>query len=256
MTATITATAESAAVPPRVRLNVTTNQSTIMLYRVAQDGTRTPVRSYDGGAFPVSGGTLVAYDPEAPFGLPVTYTADGTGVTNSGTVTVSSDRVWLVHPGVPSRSQVVIPLQLSPRERDVAQSVRYPLGREFPIVATDGKRKAAQYELTLRTETLDQLAALDELLSDASPLLLNVPASWGWGVVSEYVAVGRISEARYPNVWGAHPVRRWSLPCSVVARPVGGSQVDNTYAKSKALYATYAARKAAHATYGQAFDPS
>lgn len=254
MTATITATAEPGAVPPRVRLDVTTNQTSITLYRVAQDGTRTPVRSYDGGPFPVSAGALVAYDPEAPFGLPVSYTADGAGVTNSGLVTVNAADVWLTHPGVPSRSQTIELRAISARQYEANQSVRYPLGRVFPIVASDGKRKAAVYELTLLTEVQADVAPLEALFADLSPLLLNVPPQSGLGHPTEYVAVGRLSVGRLVQI-GDVPHREWSLPCSVVARPPGGSQVDNTYAKSLGLYPTYGARKAAHATYGDAFDP-
>lgn len=254
MTATIVATAEPGATPPRVRLDVTTNQSTITLYRVAQDGTRTPVRSYDGGPFPVSGGTLVAYDSEVPLGLPFTYTADGTGVTNSGTVTVDDDRVWLQHPGIPSRSQIVELRGLSARSYEADVAVRYPLGRQFPISASDGQRKAATYEMTLITESVADMGPLEELLDDLSPLLLNVPPVLGLAQPSEYVSVGRVTVGRLVQI-GDVPHREWSLPCSVVARPPGGSQVDNTYAKSLALYPTYGARYAAHATYGLAFDP-
>lgn len=253
MTATITATAEPTATPPRVRLNVTTNQATITLYRVAQDGTKTVVRSYDGGPFPVSAGTLVAYDPEAPVGLPVSYTADGAGVTNSSVVTVTTTDVWFTHPGVPSRSQIVELASLSPRVSDANQSVRYPLGRKYPIVASDGVRKAPSYEVKVLTDSLAELGALDALLADLSPLLLQVPPSLEWGQASEYVTVGQVSMGRLVQI-GDVPWREWTLPCSVVARPPGGSQVYNTYARSKSLYTTYGARKAAHATYGAAFN--
>lgn len=254
MTTSITATVEPAATPPRVRLDVTTTSTSITLYRVAQDGTQTAVRSYDGGPFPVTAGTLVAYDPEAPAGLPVSYTADGTGVTGSAVVTVTSDRVWLSHPGVPSRSQPVTVAKLSERSYEANQSVRYPLGRRFPIAASDGKRKAAAYDLTIRTTTLDDMGAIELLLDDLCPLLLNVPADKGWGQVAEYVAVGKVTAGRIVQ-WGPQPMREWLLPCSVVDRPPGGSQVDNTYGASLALYPTYADRYAAQATYGQAYDP-
>jgi hypothetical protein len=255
MTATITASAEPAAIPPRVRLDVTTDQTSLTLYRVQPDGQRIPVRSYDGGPFPVSGGTLVAYDPEAHFGMPVTYTADGAGVTGSASVTVTSEHVWAVHPGVPSRSQIVELRSLSPRSYEANQSLRYPLNRRFPIVASDGRRKAPTYDMKLLTETLDDLGPLEELLDDLAPLLLNIPPGMGLGQASEYVAVGRVSMGRLVQI-ANEPMREWDLACSVTGRPVGGSQVDNTYAKSLALYPTYADRLAAHATYGEAFDPA
>lgn len=253
MTATIVATAEPDATPPRVRLNVTTNQTSLTLYRVAQDGTKTPVRSYDGGPFPVSGTTLTAYDPEAAIGLPVSYTADGAGITNSGVVTVTGSQVWLAHPGVPTRSQPITVRTLGERSYQSNQSVRYPLGRRYPIVASDGRRKAATYDLTLLTSTLTDMGELEDLFADMSPLLLQVPADKGWGVVSEYVAIGDVKQGRVVRV-AVEPMREWSLPCSVVDRPAGGSQAFNTYGLSLSKYATYGARFAAHATYGAAFN--
>lgn len=107
MTATVTATAEPDNSPPRVRLDVVTDQSTVVLHRVEQDGRRTVVRSYDGGPLPVVGGEVLIYDHEAPIGLPVSYTADGTAVTPSELVTLTGDRIWLVHPGVPVRDGLV-----------------------------------------------------------------------------------------------------------------------------------------------------
>lgn len=252
MTATITATIEPAATPPRIRLNVTTDQTSLTLYRVAQDGTRTLVRSYDGGPFPVSGTTLTAYDPEAPIGLPVSYTADGAGVTNSAVVTLTGTDAWLTHPGVPTRSQSIMVRTLGERSYAANQSVRYPLGGRYPIVASDGRRKAATYDLTILTTTLTDMGEIEDLLADMSPLLLQVPVDKGWGIVSEYVAVGDVKQGRIVRL-AVDPMREWSLSCSVVARPAGGSQAFNTYGKSLALYPTYGARYAAHATYGAAF---
>lgn len=256
MTATITATPEPAAVPPRVRLDITTDQATVIPYRVAQDGTRTPVRTYDGGPLTVTGGTAVLYDPEAPIGSPVTYTADGTGVTNSAAVTVTGTAPWLVHPGIPARSMPIRIRGMSDRAADANQSIRYPLRRRFPIVAHDGVRKADTYTLTLATTGAAELAALRALLADLATLLLNVPADKRWlDLGTEYVAVGDLTDAN-PGGWGRYPGREWKLPCAVVARPGGGTQAFVTYGYSRGLYATYAARRAAHATYGQAFDPA
>lgn len=253
MTATITATIEPSATPPRIRLDVTTNQSTLVLYRVAADGTKTVVRSYDGGPFPVPGTSLLAYDSEAPIGLPVSYTADGAGVTNSAVVTLTGSSVWLTHVGVPTRSRSIMVGEFGPRAFSAQQAVRYPLGRKYPVVVSDGRRKAPQYDLTVLTRSLTEAADFEALLDDLTPLLLRVPAAKGWGVVSEYVTVDTASQRRLARFPG-HPDREWSLSLSVVSRPVGGAQADNTYAKSFAAYPIYAARFAAHATYGQAFN--
>lgn len=254
MTTTVTATAEPTATPPRVRLNITTNKTSLTIYRVAVDGSKTPVRTYDGGPLPVSGSTALLYDPEALFGQAYTYTTDDTSTTASGAVTVNSDVPWLVHPGVPTRSVPVEIADMSDRQAPASQSVRWPLGRRFPIVANDGQRKADTYTLTLRTNGQDELTALQALLDDLSVLLLNVPDDPEWvDLSSEYVAVGDLSRAN-PGGFVQFDKRLWSLPCSVTGRPSGGSQAFNTYAKSTGLYATYATRLAAHATYGAAFD--
>jgi hypothetical protein len=252
----ITATVEPNATPPRIRLDVATAKPAVTVYRVAQDGTRTPVRTYNGGPFPVSGGSLVAYDPEAPYGQPVTYVADEAGITGSLEVTLDiTDQVWLVHPGVPSRSQPIRIQDVSQRMTAANQSVRYPLGRRDPIVASDGRRKSDVYTLTVRTKGVADTEAMKALLADMSPLLLNIPASKQWpGMGTEYIAVGDVMQVN-PGGWGGWSERYWELSCTVVARPAGGSQADNTYAKSLASYSTYAARLAAHATYGLAFDP-
>ncbi len=122
-----------------------------------------------------------------------------------------------------------------------------------PHVAHDGQRKADTFTLVLRTDGQTELDALKAILSDLSPLLLNVPADTGWVDLSTaYIAVGDLSRAN-PGGFLAFQQRFWSLPCSVVDRPTGGAQSFNTYAYSLSLYPTYADRKAAHATYGEAF---
>lgn len=251
MTTTITATVEPSATPPRVRLNVTSDQSEVVLYRVAADATETPVRSYDGGPIPISGGVALVYDPEVPYGAPVAYTSDDAATTDSDEVTVDVAAPWLTHPGVPVLSQPITPKSIGPREHEAQQSVRYPLGSRFPIVANDGRRKAPVYDLVLQTETIDELEGLQALLDDMAPLLLNIPASLGWGVTHEYVRVGALRELR-PSDYGGDQIRHWALPCTVVRRPAGGSRADITYGYSYALYPTYGDRYAAHATYGEA----
>lgn len=254
MTTTVTATAEPDATPPRVRLNLTTDKTSLTVYRVAQDGSRTPVRTYDGGPLPLAGTTAVLYDPEAFFGLPYTYTTDDAATTASASVTLAVSQPWLVHPGVPTRSVPVTLMSMSERQAAASQSVRYPLGRRFPIVANDGQRKADAYTLTVETDGATDLASLQALLDDLSPLLLNVPADPTWvDLSSEYIAVGDLKRAN-PGGFVQLPNRFWSFDCSVVGRPSGGSQAFNTYGLSKSLYATYGDRHTAHATYGAAFN--
>ena len=254
MTTTVTATPQPDATPPRIRLDITTDQTSLTVYRVAADGSTVAVRTYDGGPLTVTGGSTFLYDPEAPQGEPVSYTTDDPATTGSATVTVDSGQVWLTHPNAPSRSVPVRVSAVSDRTAPANQSVRYPLGRQFPIVANDGQRKAPAYTLTVLTSGDGDAAALEALLNDLSTLLLNVPASRGWvGMGTEYVSVGDLAVSN-PGRVVTSVNRLWDLPCTVTDRPSGGSMAFNTYGTSKTLYATYAARKAAHATYGAAFD--
>jgi hypothetical protein len=252
-TAPLVATVQLDATPPRVRLDVTSSATSVTIYRVATDGTKTVVRTSDGGPLSVSGGSAFLYDPEPPYGKQVYYVTDSGA--RSETVVVDVDDIWLTHPAVPSRSCKVRVAEISDRQAAANQSTRYPLGRKYPIVASDGKRKAATYTLTLKTETADELAALERLLDDLSPLLLNIPAGMGWiGTGTEYVACGDLALAN-PTEYAGDGYREWSLPCSVVDRPAGGSQAFVTYDYLYALYPTYNDWKATGKTYNQLFDP-
>jgi hypothetical protein len=251
----ITATPEPDATPPRIRLDIVTDRTTLILYRVAQDGTKDLVRTYDGGPFPIGTGSGFIYDVDAPQGEPVRYTIDGDDTVTSSTVTVDSGRTWLVDPAVPTRSVPVELADMSDRSAGANQSIRYPIGRRFPIVANDGVRKADTYTLTLRTRGQGELVALKALLADLPTLLLNVPGNTDWvDLTTEYIAVGDLTRSNKGG-YVQFDEREWALQCAVADRPTVGTQAFVTYGYSKRLYPTYGARKAAHATYGEAFDP-
>lgn len=253
---TINVTPEPDATPPRMRLDIVTDQTALVIWRVAQDGSRTKVPTYDGGPLAIFGTTAVIYDTDVPQGELVTYTVDGlSSLAASGPLSVDSGRVWLVHPAVPTRSVPIRVAGMSERSADADQSIRYPLARKFPIIANDGVRKADTYTLRVRTQGQAELDGLKLLLSDLSTLFLNVPASRQWvDLGSEYISVGNLQRGN-PTNWGRFQHREWVLPCAVTERPTGGSQAFITYGYSRSLYATYGDRFAAHATYGEAFDP-
>jgi hypothetical protein len=221
--------------PPRIRLGVTDTGTpaltAVTVTRNNPDGTTTPVRTFDGNPLTLttSGTDRVGlvFDYEAPLGQPVTYSTVENPATVSAPVTLDDPQVWLIHPGVPSLSQPVRVWRIGERVRPVAQGVHRPLGARHPVVRSDGQRKAPAYVLTLATDTEQQRAAIDSLCDDAGVLLLNVPAGKGWGIGAEYVAVGDLTETRDVD-YGARQRRFWSLPCTVVDRPVGGSQAERT----------------------------
>lgn len=233
MTVTVTPTAEPStgpSDPPRVRLDITDSGglTSATITRLDPDGRTRAVRTGDGNPATLSGGLALLYDYEAPFGA-VSYSSLESPGTVSAQVTLAESRVWLIHPGVPELSTPVTVVALGPRTAAVQRGVHRPLGRATAVVQTDGARKAAEWTLTLLTTSDDERLTLQDLVFDASVLLLNVPADKGWGAEYEYVSIGDIEEQRVSRFAG-EPLRRWELPCTVVDRPVGGTQAERTYA--------------------------
>jgi len=259
-TITVTATVENSTGsldPPRVRLNVTDTGTSPALFaatvtRLDPDGRVVPVRTNDGNplVLTTSGTTRVGllYDYEMPYGAPVTYSTMETPTSSSAAVTVAESKAWLVHPGVPELSRPVTVASVSERTRRAQRGVFYPMGRETPVVQTDGARKAAEYTLGLLTQTDTERRDLGALLSDAGVLLFNVPASKPWGIGAEYVSIGDVTESRVTPFIG-EPTRRFELPLTVVDRPAGGSQSERTYIDVLAQFSSYAALRNAYNSY-------
>jgi hypothetical protein len=255
-TVTVVPTVEVNNLPPRVRLDVTDTGSSpaitsTTVMRLDADGNMVPVRTLDGNPLTLttSGSTRVGlvYDYEMPYGTAVSYSTLESPTVTSAQVTVAEGDVWLVHPGVPSLSQQVLVGEFSERATAVTRGVFYPMGRATAVVVTDGARKAAQYDLTLVTLTDDAREAMAALLSDAGALLLNVPATKGFGVNAEYVAIGDAKESRVSRI-ASEPARRWSLQCTVIDRPAGGSQSQRTFV-DLLDYPTLAALQAKYSSF-------
>jgi hypothetical protein len=150
---TVTPTVELSNTPPRVRLNVadtgTPAFTSTTITRLNPDGTTSPVRTTDGGPVPISGGTGLVYDYEAPYGQAVTYSSVETPGNVTAPVTVAVSQVWLIHPGTPALS-TPIDLRVGALDDEtlpVRQAVYWPLGRSTPVVIGDGARKLAQSSL-------------------------------------------------------------------------------------------------------------
>jgi hypothetical protein len=248
-TVTVVATVEASNVPPRVRLDVTDtgtpNLFATTVTRLNPDGSTSPVRTPDGNPLTlVTSGTDrvgTVYDYEADYGAPVSYSTAESPTVVSSPVTVDATSVWLVPPGVPSLAMPV-ELQMGSADEevwDVRQGVFWPMGREFPVVQTDGIRKAPSSSITVAVDTLEQLAALRAVLRSATVLLLNVPASLGLGIDTNYIAVGPVRNRRISSV-GTDTHRAVELPYQVVDRPVGGTQAARTLADLM-VYPTLAA---------------
>lgn len=261
-TITVTPTVDLASNPPRVRLDVSDanlpGYFAADVVRINPDGTIVPVRTPQGGpvTLATSGANRVGvvYDYEASYGAPVSYSTLQSPSVISAPVTVDESRVWLTHPGVPELS---VPLELragslAEEVEPVAQGVFYPMGRRTPVVFTDGARRAPSSSVSVETATLDELRRLRTLLADASILLLNVPATLGWGIEANYISVGEVSTGR-PSDIGADQLRAVSFGFTVVDRPAGGTQAErtlldlSTYASLGAIAAAYPSLAAAAA---------
>jgi len=256
VTITVAPTVDTANSPPRVRLDVTSSASetSARVMRLDPDGVQRPVRTGDGNPLQLSvtgaTGTGLVYDYEVPYGAKVTYSTLESPGTVSAQVTVPEVRPWLIHPGVPARSMPVTFAADSFKEvtYGVSRGVFQPMGRRFPVVQTDGQRKAATGSFIVQTATLTELAALQALVDDAGTLFLNVPTAAALGVPTGYVAIGDVKQVRLTDV-GSNPIRNVVCDFMVVDQPVGGSQAQRTYADLLANYTTYAALQAAYPSY-------
>jgi len=255
-TVTVVATTEGSNVPPRVRLDVTDiggTNSTVTVVRLNPDGRTVPVRTPDGNPLILTTSGLnkvgLIYDYEMPLGQIVQYSTLEDPSSSSGEVSVASSQVWLVHPGVPELSQ---PIEFragsfSEETLPVKQGVFYPMGRESPIVVSDGTRHSGESSFSIITETLPDLAAIRSLISDGGALLLNVPPAAGVDVDTAYIAVSDVTIRRMSTI-GSEARREVQMPYKVIARPSGGSQSQRVYV-DLLEYPTYAALMAAYPTY-------
>lgn len=197
----LTATVQSEAWPPRVRLD--TDGATVT--RVDETGATVTVRGdVDAG---------VIYDYEAPQGVALTYTADSGG---SAVVALPDCGNWLVHLAHPELSR---PLQVEgDSEVDMparVSSVRTYSGRPFSVAA--GRRGSVAAGMTLHSLTFDETHALLELLDDQSILFLSThPGHDDEG--PRYVRVLDVSKRRFMAACES-PRRVLALPYLVQDRP-------------------------------------
>lgn len=256
-TVSVVPTAEASNTPPRVKLDVTDTGSpnifSTTVTRLNPDGSTSVVRTPDGNPLTlVTSGTDrvgTVYDYEMPLGAPVSYSTRESPGTVSAEVTVDSSVVWLINVSVPALSKVIDLRADSFAEEEYAvqRGVFYPMGREHPVVQTDGQRKGAESSMTVATDTLVDLAAIKALVNSADVLLLNVPYTLGWGVDPAYISVGAVRNRRISDI-GSDPQRAVVLPYIVVDAPVGGTTATRTYA-DLLTFATYAELNAAYPTY-------
>jgi hypothetical protein len=247
---TLTATPEPGNEPPRIKLELTwTGKDYASIMRRDPDGQVRPVRQADW--IELSAGIApVVYDYESWFNSATTYEALAGGDSiSSSPVSLNIEAVWLRHPGVPSLS--IAPDFAGDGDAEYAanRAVLRPLGGRYPIVVTDGVRKANSSVMKLRTATLAERQAVLDLFADCPVLLLDVPPAWGWGIEHEYRACGDLTEVRMDPDKGPEPSRLWSAQFDVVDWPAGGQVSQRTYADVLTEAATYTELHSHYASY-------
>ncbi len=256
MTGTITLTVDL----PNERIGVTLGSwaaadGPVVVNRVHPDTTEWPVRGGGfNGAMVTSGGATFAWDYEAPFGVPVTYYAfDGSTKVTSASATLTVTYPLLRGPGLPA-NDATFDLLAKPTVKYVRPpAILYPLGRNTPVAITTARETGGGFDLTVETHSDGQARALLNTVTQSAVCLLLIPNSrQGW----QYVSVGDVTEAPFspflssadgdPGSWAT-----FTLPCTVVDRPVGGIYGDPTasYAAVLASYTSYTALKTFKATY-------
>lgn len=223
--------------PPRIRLDVTdTGSPTIFattVTRLNPDGRTVPVRTVDGEplALSTSGSNRIGlvYDYEAPFGESVTYSTLESPGLSSATVVLPSSEPWLIHPGLPELSR---PIELragslAEESYPLSRGVFQPMGRETPVIVTDGSRRSMQSQIVVWAETAGEIADIRNLVRDGTVLLLNIPPDLGLAVDTAYVSIGDIVIGRASDI-GSDAYRNITMPFIVTARPAGGTQAERT----------------------------
>ena len=220
------------------------------------NGRQVPVR--DAEPLALAGSTGSVEDIEVPLGVYVTYTATditpgGASITSSPVMISPMGRIWLKHPGKPSLNLTLVPAAAPERRRELDVSVMPAMGRRYPVAVTAGRRRAAEFSLSLRTATLGEAAGLRAILDDGSPLLLQGPPEFDLG--SEWIQPMSLREqwiVRYlPNTR-----RLWELECVTVDRPEGMSMISiaGSWRYWQAQYESWAAMRADYPTWREAQD--
>lgn len=246
--------------------------------RVYPDGSTALLR---GSPFNLSGCFGVFYDTEMPLNTSVTYRATtATGldtVTSNSVIVEAGDDGWLRDPNRPandikmdnctvhspqclSTDQNIFFQRLEGEQYDSASGVFeiVDAARGLTVAQT---RKDQKSTLGIVSRKLSDITRIRTLLSPGSPLLLQLPTRYGWGITSwgsDYIQVYDDTAQRLGPDMGK-PYRNWTMPFTVQNAP-GDSTSGNTgggvlapigfrYADSTATGRTYAQSTALGRTY-------
>lgn len=257
---TIAVTAQPGNVPPRYQITITSPDGSpftaMTLYRTA-NGSTTAVRVQ-----PVPGPSpVVVWDYEAPWEVGVVYSATVTrsGVTETYTAAsavLAPPFPFLTHPTSPALSMPLDQgvfsamgiVSIGTITRAALTTKHRILGSEYQIVTKTGPRAAPAFSMTIATVTPQERAGLIALVRDQTPLLIQVPSSWGWDFDAGYYDVADVTEDRFLQ-YGPEHRRTYTLQLEQVQAPAGTQQPTRTWANVLASFATWRDVAAAYATW-------
>lgn len=261
---TVSAVAQPGGVgtnPPRFAITIASPGNAaitaISLYRT-QNGVTVPTRVQP----PPGGSPIVVYDYEATWEAPAVYSASytyGSGSTASDTgaaATLSPTIPWLIHPTTPALS---IPLDqglfsamgvvsIGTVTRSALTTKHRILGAEYQIVTKTGPRAAPTLTMTIATVTNQERQALNAILRDQTPLMIQVPSAWGWDWEPGYFDVGDESTERFLQ-YGPEHRRVKTLALEAVQAPAGTQQPIRTWTTLLGQFATWQAVAAGYASW-------
>jgi len=214
--------------PPRIRIElVGFLGTTATIVRIDRSGNRSPVRL--GNPATLDAGTWLGYDYEAPYETPVRYEVTATRVVTSDPVVLDVRRSWLIHPGIPDLSQPIVIRSIGDRTRAASRGVFDVIGRANPPTRSDGVRRAPTFDLVVKTTTVDEYDAMEELLGDSETLLLQVGFDFTGRTDYRWVSIGDVTDTQ-PSRNYDDAKAFWTLPCTTTDAPVGLLQAQRTLA--------------------------
>jgi hypothetical protein len=202
--------------------------STITVWRVAPDGSRTLVRGEHGliEAATITSDVLVIEDYEAPLGVEVFYYSESRSTLNVLTAARQTDpvtldpgdpnEIWIKDPANPQRNLKVMVKQAPNWQRPITQTEHQVRGRRNGVVLSD-VRRGLEGDLVIWTRSNDERVALHWILDSGNVLLWQ--ATPGHGVDDMYVNVAQITEGRTGGT-ALEPWREWTLPLKQSDMPV------------------------------------
>jgi hypothetical protein len=258
---TLTVTPQPANSPPRFRLTIASPDGSaitaVVVTRVDPSGAAATRVQPAAGPSP-----LTLDDYEAPWDAAVVYNVAityGTGATttfNSGYVTLSPQAAWAIHPTAPALSvcldqqsfAVMGVVSLSASTRAALTTKHRILGAEYQIVTKTGPRAAPAFTMQVATVTSNERTAVLALVRDQTPILIQVPAVFGWDWENGYFDVGDVGIERFLQ-YGPEPRRTITLPLERVESPIGTQSAPWTWTGAMAASATWDALRAGYAKW-------